>query len=122
MGASVVRVARHWQAQILARRPTARLGCAILPQGAERRVRVPDELQRFAALPMTVESCTEEDKVVTRVLAFVELDASAGTTRWRLANVRVNRRSGRGLSVRQRKETFDIPLTALRRVNLHLDC
>lgn len=32
-------------------------------QGAERQVRVPAELERFAKLPMRVEYCLEEDKV-----------------------------------------------------------
>jgi len=58
-----------------------------------------------------------------KVLSFVELDAAAGVTRWKLADVRVNRTGGkgRGLNKKQRDTILDYPLSALRRVNLHID-
>ncbi|KAL4450678.1 hypothetical protein ABPG77_001034 [Micractinium sp. CCAP 211/92] len=91
--------------------------------GAERQVRVPVELERFAELPMRVEYCLEGDKVDVKVLGFESHDAAAALTRWRLADVRVNRTGGkgRGLSRKQRDAVFELPLSAIRRVNLHID-
>ncbi|PSC68783.1 water dikinase [Micractinium conductrix] len=92
--------------------------------GAERQVRVPGELQRFAELPMKVEYSLEEDKVDTKVLTFVEHEAASAVTRWRLADVRVNRSAagkGRGLNKKQRESIVELPLAAVRRVNLHID-
>lgn len=91
--------------------------------GAERQVRVPGELQRFAELPMKVEYCREEDKVENKVLMFIDHDAAAAVTRWRLADVRLNRTAGkgRGLNRKQRDAVYELPLAAVRRVNLHID-
>ena len=62
------------------------------------------------------------------MLTFVELDAAAGVTRWRLADVRTNRQGGgggggkgRGLNRKQREAVVELPLAVLRRVNLHID-
>ena len=63
-------------------------------------------------------------QVETKVLAFSELDAAAGVTRWKLADVRANRQSGgkgRGLNRKQRDAVYELPLAVLRRVNLHVD-
>ena len=63
-------------------------------------------------------------QVETKVLTFVEHDAAAGVTRWRLADVRANRQAGgkgRGLNRKQRHAVYELPLDALRRVNLHID-
>ena len=46
---------------------------SLSPQGAERQVRVPGELQRFAELPMKVEYSLEEDKVRCTVTQWFEL-------------------------------------------------
>ncbi|GAB4821074.1 hypothetical protein N2152v2_008120 [Parachlorella kessleri] len=94
--------------------------------GAERVVRVPGELERFAELPMKVEFHSSEDpeKIDTRVFDLVEVDSAAGMSRWRLANVRANRQQGgkgRGMNKKQREQMFEVPVASLRRVNLHLD-
>lgn len=54
----------------------------------------------------------------------MSLDVAAGSSQWALANVRVNRKGGKGsqqLSKKQREQRFDIPLRSLRRCNLYLD-
>lgn len=91
--------------------------------GAERQVRVPAELERFGELPMRVEYSLEGDKLDVKVLSFESHDAAAALTRWRLADVRANRTGGkgRGLSRKQRDTLFELPLSAIRRVNLHID-
>ncbi|KAL4433703.1 hypothetical protein ABPG75_000144 [Micractinium tetrahymenae] len=91
--------------------------------GAERQVRVPAELERFAELPMRVEYSLEGDKVDVKVLTYESHDAAAALTRWRLADVRANRTGGkgRGLSRKQRDAVYELPLAAIKRVNLHID-
>ncbi len=66
----------------------------------------------------------DPEKVDTRVLELESYDPEAGLSRWRLADVRVNRQQagkGRGLTKKQREQVLEIPVGALRRVNLHLD-
>lgn len=63
-------------------------------------------------------------QVDTKVLTFSEFDAAAGLTRWKLADVRANRNQagkGRGLNRKQRDAVYELPLIAVRRVNLYLD-
>lgn len=97
--------------------------------GAERAVRVPEELQRFSDLPMRVKFAYEDGNgVQTNILEFVELgrkeelgDAEA-MVRWKLADVRANRSGkGRGLNKKQRETIIEIPVSAIRNVNLHVD-
>lgn len=63
-------------------------------------------------------------QVDTKVLNFSEYDAASGLTRWKLADVRANRNQagkGRGLNRKQRDAVYELPLAAVRRVNLYLD-
>ena len=87
-----------------------------LVQGAERAVRVPEQLERFRELPMLVSWQGQQ-----RVLAFESL--SGDQVVWRLANVVANRKvKGRAsLSKKQQQERFELPLTELDSVRLYLD-
>ncbi|GIL81705.1 hypothetical protein Vretimale_1345 [Volvox reticuliferus] len=90
--------------------------------GAERLVRVPDELTRFAELPLQVEYRTSDDKDVSSVLLFVGLDEAAGLSSWRLANVRANATvKGRALSKRQLAQLITVPLAQISRVRIHVN-
>eukprot|EP00898_Chlorokybus_atmophyticus_P001970 jgi/Chlat1/2774/Chrsp187S02946 len=96
--------------------------------GAERAVAVPHQLERFKALPMRVNysvmgsEATSTSGERSEVLDFVSLDEDGSVTHWRLANVKVNRgEKGKGLSKKQRERILDIPVSAIQRVNLHLD-
>ncbi len=62
-------------------------------QGAERTVRVLEDLERFSHLPMKVVFAREPGSSTndTKVLEFVGLDEEQQLSEWRLANVRVNR-------------------------------
>ena len=62
-------------------------------------------------------------QVEVKVLTFAEHDAAAAVTRWRLADVCANRTGGkgRGLNRKQRDAVYEVPLAALRRVNLYID-
>ena len=57
-----------------------------------------------------------------QVLELTAFDEAAGTTAWRLADVRANAfQKGRKLSKRQRQQVIDIPVVALERVRIHVD-
>lgn len=96
--------------------------------GAERQVRFPEDLQRFANLPMRVEymATSEEElppKLNVAILLFAKMDNQAQIITWHLANVRVNRPKGKGskLTRRQLQEELSISVADLRQVNLYLD-
>jgi len=91
--------------------------------GAERAVRVPEDLQRFSDLPMQVEFANEDDNgFQTSILEFVGLGDTGAMVRWKLADVRANRSGkGRGLNKKQRETIIEIPASAIRSVNLHVD-
>jgi len=56
------------------------------------------------------------------ILELVALDEAAGTSEWRLADVRANAPGkGRGLSKRQREQKWMIPVDALQRARVHVD-
>ncbi|KAK9823937.1 hypothetical protein WJX72_006504 [[Myrmecia] bisecta] len=92
--------------------------------GAERPVRVPDDLLRFKDLPMKVDY-RSEDKSLHGVLQLVQLDSDAQTTEWRLADVRANRSgAGKGrtkLTKKAAEQRFTIPVADLQGVRLHMD-
>lgn len=109
--------------------------------GAERQVRVPEELDRFRELPMLVDfDITKIDQGVLAalkltstpvVLTFIDCtgtsdsdDSESVVSRWKLADVRANRAAGgkgKALNKKQRETVVDIPLQHLHRVNLHVD-
>ncbi|KAG2443170.1 hypothetical protein HYH02_009579 [Chlamydomonas schloesseri] len=90
--------------------------------GAERLVRVPDELRRFESLPLKVEYRTPDGKDASAVLLLAELDEAAGASAWRLANVRANATvKGRALSKRQLAQVLALPLADIQRVRIHVD-
>jgi hypothetical protein len=91
-------------------------------QGAEREVRVPQDLARFAELPMRVEFDSGSGGTEVKVLRLVRVVPEADGAEWALADVRANRAGkGRPLNKKQREGVMTIALPALRRVNLHVD-
>ena len=100
-----------------------RFSCCVL-QGAERIVRVPRELERFGSLPMQVTYLKEpgSTETDTKVLSLKELDEQQGTTWWGLADVKANRRKGvMKLSKREAGISFDLPISSLQLIKLHLE-
>jgi len=97
-----------------------------MTQGAERQVKVPGELSRFAELPMEVEYHAPEGEggaSTVQILQFVGVAEAEGVSQWRLANVRANRTGGKGkpLNKKQRETVIEIKIDAIKRVNLHID-
>ena len=95
-------------------------------QGAERAVNFPDDLPRFAGLPMKVEFCHDEHgnrKIRTEILQYKSKDSMTQCTTWQLANLRSNKRKGKGgrLTHKQLQQEFNIDYHRLVKVNLYLD-
>jgi len=97
---------------------TNSLGLLCCKQGADRNIRIPDELSRFQELPMTVVTIEEP---TPRIFQF--LGSSDEITRWKYADVRANRSlgKGRGLTKKQKEAIFEIGINSLVSVNLHID-
>ncbi|KAG2497798.1 hypothetical protein HYH03_004069 [Edaphochlamys debaryana] len=90
--------------------------------GAERIVRVPDELERFGGLPLRVEYRQPDGQPGSSVLVLEALDAAAASTAWRLANVRANATvKGRALTKKQLAQKVALPLADIVRVRIHVD-
>lgn len=93
--------------------------------GAERDVRVPQDLVRFQELPMQVKykEDDESDTTVVRIFNFIDIqEEEGGKATWRLADVRANRPGkGRGLSKREREKVYTIPIASIQHVCLHVD-
>lgn len=87
--------------------------------GADRAVKVPEDLARFQSLPMVVKSLDNPD---ARILNFVEMKPG-DITAWRYADVKANRSlgKGRGLSKKQKEALIDIPAQDIDSVTLHID-
>jgi len=89
--------------------------------GAERRVRVPFELQRFQHLPMKVTyHHTTNSKTQTSILEFIELDYETKLTKWKYWKGRHNRTIVK-LKQSEFTKVIDIEMEDLVRVNLFVD-
>ena len=101
------------------------LSVEVSSAGAEREVRLPRDLQRFAGLPMAVRYAPAPGATpLTEALELVEYDAEAGTTLWKLAAVRANMaglKKGQPMSKKMRERRVALPLDALLKVHLILD-
>lgn len=96
--------------------------------GAERLLKVPDDLFRFKAMPMRVSYIedvdlrgTENDGVF--MLDHVELESKSCI--WKLANVRENRdplSKGRPLTRKQKEWRLKLPYANHKKVFLYIEC
>ena len=96
--------------------------------GAERLLKVPEDLHRFKEMPMTVsyEEETNSRKTVKKstVLLLESVDAESEICIWKLADVRENRdpeSKGRPLSRKQKDLRFKLPFSVHRMITLYLD-
>jgi ribosome maturation factor RimP len=116
--------------------------------GAERQVRVPQDLGRFQDLPMRVSydpaaavvspEPKGKDKakeagplqqqlaggMVEEIFDLVAIDEAKGTTTWRTADVRANRthlKKGQPLGKKVKDRRVELPLGSLHKVHLHID-
>ena len=97
-------------------------------QGAERAVKVPEELERFKHLPMLASwkllpdhpdrpAQQQEPKVVT----LVNHDAEAQLCAWKLADVKANRGKTGRLSKKQQKQLFEVPIKDMVKLHLYIE-
>lgn len=94
--------------------------------GAERRLRLPDDLARFAELPMRVTYADGRDendgaKTATRVMLIEDINVEAGVATWKLADVEENRpqaKKGQGMNKKQREWRLIAPFDDVVAANL----
>ncbi|KAH9708052.1 DUF150 domain-containing protein [Citrus sinensis] len=102
------------------------LALEVSTPGAERMLKVPDDLGRFKEMPITV--CYEDqdsdsrEKTGVFLLDSIEMDSEICV--WKLANVKENRdpqEKGRPLSRKQRDWRLNLPFVMHKRVTLYLE-
>ncbi|KAH7569975.1 hypothetical protein JRO89_XS05G0027100 [Xanthoceras sorbifolium] len=104
------------------------LALEVSTPGAERILKVPDDLSRFKDMPMRVcyvdeeeSDCMENNGVF--LLESIEMDSDKCV--WKLADVKENRdvqSKGRPLSRKQKDWRLNLPFAKHRMVTLYLDC
>lgn len=89
--------------------------------GAERLLRVPDDLDRFREMPMRV--CYQEDFMEKNGVFLLESIETESCT-WKLADVKENRNprsKGRPLTRKQKDWRLELPFVMHKRVFLYLE-
>ncbi|CAL9088497.1 unnamed protein product [Musa textilis] len=107
------------------------LALEVSSPGAERLLKVPEDLNRFKEMPMRVQYLEEEEEEVAEskrrkqkvgVFLIESTYADAGQCVWKLADVRENRAEsgkGRPLSRKQRDWRLQLPFEAVKKVTLY---
>lgn len=93
--------------------------------GAERLLKVPDDLDRFKEMPMRVCYLDDlESKRLEKNGVFLLESIETESCIWKLANVKENRdplSKGRPLSRKQKDWRLELPFLMHKRVSLYLD-
>lgn len=95
--------------------------------GAERLLKVPDDLYRFKDMPMRVDYIEDLDARSPEkfgVFYLESIETETGRCVWRLADVKENRdpsAKGRPLSRKLKDWRLDLPYAMFKRVTLYLD-
>ncbi|RWW10096.1 hypothetical protein GW17_00026381 [Ensete ventricosum] len=105
------------------------LALQVSSPGAERLLRVPEDMNRFKEMPMRVQYLEREEAVESKhhqqkvgVFLIESIDADAGHCTWKLADVRENRAGkGRPLNRKQRDWRLQLPFEAVKMVTLYSD-
>ncbi|KAL0682938.1 hypothetical protein Bca4012_049786 [Brassica carinata] len=103
------------------------LALEVSSPGAERLLKVPEDLHRFKEMPMTVsyeEEANSRKTVKSTVLLLESVDAESEICIWKLADVRENRdpeSKGRPLSRKQKDLRFKLPFSVHMMITLYLD-
>ncbi|PKI52729.1 hypothetical protein CRG98_026880, partial [Punica granatum] len=103
------------------------LALEVSSPGAERLLKVPDDLSRFEDLPMRVnyiEDGATASQEKTGVFFLDSVETDSGTCIWKLADVKENRdpqSKGRGLSRKQKDWRLKLPYGNCRMVTLYLN-
>nr|XP_043608433.1 uncharacterized protein LOC122580222 [Erigeron canadensis] len=102
------------------------LALEVSSPGADRLLRVPDDLQRFKEMPMRVKYVEQENSrsLKEQILFLDSLEAESGNCVWRLADVKENRdpaAKGRPMSRKQKDWRLKLPYEMIEQVSLYLD-
>lgn len=105
------------------------LALQVSSPGAERLLRIPDDLDRFKDMPMCVsyfEDNTDlkQHQQTEKVLLLDSVDMESQQCTWKLANVRENRdvqSKGRPLSRKQKDWRLTLSFESISKVTLYLD-
>lgn len=103
------------------------LALEVSSPGAERLLKVPEDLHRFKEMPMTVsyeEETNSRKTVKSTVFLLDSVDAESEMCIWKLADVKENRdpeSKGRPLSRKQKDLRFKLPFSVHRVITLYLD-
>lgn len=105
------------------------LALEVSSPGAERLLKVPEDLDRFKKLPMRVQYLEEGDagsqhrQQREKVFMLELIDTETGQCVWKLADVKENKTGlkGRPLSGKQKDWRLRLPFAATTRVMLFLD-
>uniref|UniRef100_A0A7N0UB64 DUF7912 domain-containing protein n=1 Tax=Kalanchoe fedtschenkoi TaxID=63787 RepID=A0A7N0UB64_KALFE len=102
------------------------LALEVSSPGAERLLKVPDDLDRFKELPMRVCYVEEESKCVEKESIFLleNVDTKSGTCEWKLADVKANNNltgKGRPLSRKLKDWRLKLPYAMIKKVSLYIE-
>ncbi|KAI8539399.1 hypothetical protein RHMOL_Rhmol09G0180100 [Rhododendron molle] len=103
------------------------LALEVSSPGAERLLKVPDDLYRFKDMPMRVDYIEDQDARSPEkfgVFYLESIETETGRCVWRLADVKENRdpsAKGRPLSRKLKDWRLDLPYAMFKRVTLYLD-
>ncbi|XP_031107632.1 uncharacterized protein LOC116012269 [Ipomoea triloba] len=104
------------------------LALEVSSPGADRLLKVPDDLNRFKHMPMRVSFVEDEESRApeTNKIFFLEsIDADSGSCVWKLVDVKENRSpsaKGRPLSRKQKDWRLTLPYAMIKQVTLYLPC
>ena len=116
-------VSRKFNADLEERGFPEDVALEVASPGAERKLRLPDDIPRFAELAMRVTYADPdaEGGTATRVLLIETLDEDAGMATWKLADVEENRpqaKKGQGMNKKQREWRLVAPFADVVAANL----
>ncbi|KAM7468466.1 hypothetical protein LguiB_016028 [Lonicera macranthoides] len=100
------------------------LALEVSSPGAERLLKVPDDLDRFKDMPMRVSYVEEVGPEKNGVFYVESVETESGSCAWRLADVKENRdpsAKGRPLSRKQKDWRLKLPYAMFKKVTLYLD-
>ncbi|KVH96204.1 hypothetical protein Ccrd_001715, partial [Cynara cardunculus var. scolymus] len=103
------------------------LALEVSSPGADRLLRIPNDLERFKEMAMRVKYVERDDtrSVEKEGVFFLEsMEAESGSCMWRLADVKENRdpsSKGRPFTRKQKDWRLELPFEMIKQVTLYLD-
>jgi hypothetical protein len=84
-------------------------------------LRLPEDLLRFAELPLRLEYTDDQGASCSLIGLLQEMDAAAGLCVWALADVKANAATkGRGMSKKQRQQRISLAVANIKVARLYV--